>query len=225
MTRFSGQGERILKAWRFWLPLLLLLGGTAALWPLRHRLTAETIAARSPKQAVLAAGLLLLLYGVKSLSIGIPLSALEAAGGLLFPFPAAAAVNLTGVAIAQLLPWLLGRRQRGGLAAVTARYPRLEALMPSGDSHPGRTVFLLRLGGVSPGDLVSLYLGAAGVPLRSYLTGGLLGSFPRVISATLLGSALWHIGGRRFWLSVGTGAALTAVSLCLWKFWRGLPAC
>ena len=134
-------------------------------------------------------------------------------------------MNLTGVAIAQILPWLLGRRQRGGLAAVTARYPRLEALMPSGDSHPGRTVFLLRLGGVSPGDLVSLYLGAAGVPLRSYLTGGLLGSFPRVISATLLGSALWHIGGRRFWLSVGTGAALTAVSLCLWKFWRGLPAC
>lgn len=204
-----------MKTRRFCLPLLLLLGCTAALWPLRHQFTAESIAARSPKQAVLAAGLLLLLYGVKSLSIGIPLSALEAAGGLLFSFPAAVAVNLTGVAIAQVLPWFLGHRGRGGLAAVTARYPQLAALIPTGDSRPGRTVFLLRLGGASPGDLVSLYLGATGVSLGPYLTGGLLGSFPRVVSATLLGSALWHIGGRRFWLSVGTGAALTALSLCL----------
>lgn len=213
-----------MKTRRFCLPLLLLLGCTAALWPLRHQFTAESIAARSPKQAVLAAGLLLLLYGVKSLSIGIPLSALEAAGGLLFSFPAAVAVNLTGVAIAQVLPWFLGHRGRGGLAAVTARYPQLAALIPTGDSRPGRTIFLLRLGGASPGDLVSLYLGATGVSLGPYLTGGLLGSFPRVVSATLLGSALWHIGGRRFWLSVGTGAALTALSLCLWKFWRGRPA-
>ena len=49
-----------MKTRRFCLPLLLLLGCTAALWPLRHQFTAESIAARSPKQAVLAAGLLLL---------------------------------------------------------------------------------------------------------------------------------------------------------------------
>lgn len=213
-----------MKKWPLCLPLLLLLLGAAAVWPLRRQLTAEAIAAWSPERSAAAACFLLALYAAKSLSVAFPLSALEAAGGLLFPFPAALAVNLCGIAIAQTLPYLLGRGEQGGLADLTARHPRLAELGQPDLRRPGRTVFLLRLGGVSPGDLVSLYLGAAGVPWRAYLTGGLLGSLPRVASATLLGTALWNIGGTRFWLSLGIGAALTALSLLLWRFWRSHPA-
>lgn len=205
---------------RWWLPLLILCVGGLALWPWRGALTAEGIAARSPRQAWLAAAFLLALYAVKSLSVAFPLSALEAAGGMLFPFPAALAVNACGVAVAQAVPYLLGRRERGGLAALGERYPGLAALARPAAGGAGRTVFLLRLGGASPGDLVSMYLGAAGVPWRAYFAGGLLGSLPRVASATLLGTALWEIGGDRFWLSLGAGAALTAVSLALWRAWR-----
>lgn len=97
---------------RRWLPLLILCIGALALWPCRDALTAEGIAARSPRQAWLAAVFLLALYGVKSLSVAFPLSALEAAGGLLFPFPAALAVNLCGVAVAQAVPYLLGGGSR-----------------------------------------------------------------------------------------------------------------
>lgn len=208
-----------MKKWR-WLPLLILCIGALALWPCRDALTAEGIAARSPRQAWLAAVFLLALYGVKSLSVAFPLSALEAAGGLLFPFPAALAVNLCGVAVAQAVPYLLGRREQDGLAALADSYPRLAVLERPGSIRPGRTVFLLRLAGASPGDLVSMYLGAAGVSWRAYFTGGLLGSLPRVVSATLLGAALWDIGGPRFWFSLGIGAALTALSLALWKAWR-----
>lgn len=212
-----------MKKWRGCLPLFLLLLAAAGAWAFRRQLTAEAIAARSPQQAWVTVCFLLALYAVKSLSVAFPLSALEAASGLLFPFPAALAVNLCGAAIVQTLPYLLGQREQGGLAAVAARYPQLADLVRPDPRHPGRTVFLLRLGGVSPGDLVSLYLGAADVPWRAYLSGGLLGSFPRVVSATLLGAALWEIGGRRFWLSLGIGAALTALSLCLWRFWRTEP--
>ena len=204
---------------RWWLPLLILCVGALVLWPYRASLTAERIAARSPRQAGLAAAFLIALYAVKSLSVAFPLSALEAAGGMLFPFPAGLAVNLCGVAVAQTVPYLLGRREQGGLAALTGRYPKLAVLEQSAGSS-GRTVFLLRLAGVSPGDLVSMYLGAAGVSWRKYLAGGLLGSLPRVASATLLGTALWEIGGPRFWASLCIGALLTALSLVLWKVWR-----
>lgn len=208
-----------MKNRRVWLPLLILLLAAAAAWIFRRQLTAEAIAARSPKQLGAAVCFLLALYALKSLSVAFPLSALEAAGGLLFPLPAALAVNFCGVAITQTLPYLLGRREQDGLAALARRYPRLAELGPP-PSHPGRTVFLLRLAGVSPGDLVSLYLGAAGVPWRAYLSGGLLGSLPRIASATLLGTALWNIGGTQFWLSLGASAALTLLSLCLWRRWR-----
>lgn len=205
---------------RGWVPFLILCAGALALWPLRGALTAEGIAARSPRQAWLAAAFLLALYAVKSLSVAFPLSALEAAGGMLFPLPTALAVNACGVAVAQAVPYLLGRRQRGGLGALRERFPALAALAPPTENGAGRAVFLLRLGGASPGDLVSMYLGAAGVPWRAYFVGGLLGSLPRAASATLLGTALWEIGGDRFWLSLGAGGLLTAVSLVLWRAWR-----
>lgn len=201
---------------RWWLPLLILCAGVIAVWPMRDSLTAEAIAARSPRQFGLAAGFLLLLYGAKSLSVAFPISALEAAGGLLFPFPLALAVNLCGVLLAHILPFLLGRREQTGLETLIARYPKLATLSPD-SRRPGQSVFFLRLAGAAPGDLVSLYLGASGVPLRAYLLWDFVGSLPRVAAATLLGSALWDIGSSRFWLSLLPGAAMTVLSFILWR--------
>jgi len=199
---------------KHWWALLLPLALGAALWPCRHALTAESIAAWTPGQSWLAAAALLALYVAKGLTAALPITVLEAAAGLLFPFPAALALNICGVAAAQAAPYFLGRRQRASLSALTARYPRLAAL--EADSRdPGRQVFLLRLAGVLPGDLVSLWMGAAGTPWRAYFIGGLLGSFPRILSATVLGTTLWDLGGRRFWLSCVFGWALTGTALLL----------
>ena len=199
---------------RWWPPLALWAGLGLALWPCRRFLTAEAIAAWTPGQSWLAAAVLLALYVVKGLTAALPLTALEAAAGLLFPFPAALAANVCGVAAAQAAPYLLGRRQQGSLSSLAARYPRLAALETG--RTPGRRVFLLRLAGVLPGDLVSLWLGAAGTPWRSYFAGGLLGSFPRILAATVLGAALWDLGGRRFWLSCAFGWALTGAAVLVW---------
>lgn len=199
------------KPWRPLLPLLVL---AAALWPFRRSVTAEAIAAWTPGQAWLAAAVLLALYAVKGLTAAVPLAALEAAAGLLFPLPAALAVNACGVAAAQAGPYLVGRRRQDSLSALTNRHPRLAAL--EGETATARRVFLLRLAGVLPGDLVSLWLGAAGTPWRAYFAGGLLGSFPRILSATVLGAALWDLGGRRFWTSCVFGWALTGAAALVW---------
>lgn len=201
-----------------WLPFLFLCGGTLAAWLARDRLTANGIAAFSPKDTALAAAFLLALYAAKSLSVAFPLSVLEAAGGLLFPLPLALIINLLGVALAQLIPFFLGRRERSAFSSLSAKYPKL-SLSPA-SVHPARTVFLLRLGGAAPGDLVSMYLGAAGLPPLSYLAGGILGSLPRVAAATVLGASLWAFGTPRFWLSLLPGAVLTVCSLLLWRLWK-----
>ena len=207
---------------RWYVPALLWAGLALALWPWRGYLTGEAVAAWTPRQAWPAALFLLGLYVVKGLTAAIPITALEAAGGLLFPFPAALAVGVCGAAAAQAVPYLLGRRRQGDLSALAERYPGLGALK-AGEA-PGRRVFLLRLAGVLPGDLVSLYLGAAGTPWRAYFAGGLLGSFPRVLSATALGAALWDLGGARFWASCAFGWALTAAALLAWGRERALGA-
>ena len=192
--------------WRYGAPLLVLAAGAAALWPFRHQLTAEAIAAFSPRQTVLASSFLVGLYALKSLSVCFPMSALTAAGGLLFPFPLALAVNLCGTGVAQTIPFFLGRREQGGLEAQA--------------ENPWLSVFLLRLAGASPGDVVSLYLGASGTPYGTYLSAGLLGGLPRIACATVLGGALWQPGSGRFWLSLAAGGALTALSGVIWLLWR-----
>ena len=204
------------QVWRAAVPLLLLAAVCGALWPFRRFMTAEAISRASPKQMWLAAGFLLVLYGVKSVSFCFPMSALTAAGGLLFPYPAALAVNLTGTAVAQILPFLLGRRNRQQAAALLTRFPKVERLLAGEQDHAGLLVFLLRLAGASPGDLVSLALGAAGIPPSRYLPPGLLGAAPRVAAATLLGAALWDPWSQQFWVSVGINAAITVLSLTIW---------
>lgn len=190
--------------------------GAAALWPFRHQLTAEAIAAFSPRQTVLALSFLVGLYALKSLSVCFPMSALTAAGGLLFPFPLALAVNLCGTGVAQTIPFFLGRREQGGLEALAERIPRVAGVCRAQAENPWLSVFLLRLAGASPGDVVSLYLGASGTPYGTYLSAGLLGGLPRIACATVLGGALWQPGSGRFWLSLAAGGALTALSGVIW---------
>lgn len=208
-----------MRRWQLAAAAGIMGAGALAAWCFREELTARAIAERSPGQGFAAAAFLIGLYALKGLSLTFPISALTAAGGLLFPYPEALAVNLTGVAAAHLGPFLLGRRQEGGLEALTARYPKIRVLRPPAD-HRWRTVFLLRLAGATPGDLVSMYLGAAGVPLGTYLSAGLLGAAPRVAATTALGSALWSPGSPRFWTSLGLSAALTVLAAALWRGMR-----
>lgn len=208
------------RRWRRWLGPALLVLALAALWPLRRELTAQAIARRSPEGSALAAAFLLGLYVLKSVTFCVPMSALTAAGGLLFPLPAALAVNLCGAAAAQTAPFLLGRRRQGDLEALGRKYPKAAALCRPPPGRRWQSVFLLRLGGASPGDLVSLLLGAAGVPYGTYLSAGLLGAAPRVASATVLGAALWSPGSPRFWISLAVGGGLTALALALWRLRR-----
>ena len=188
--------------------LWALLG--LAVWSCRSALTAENIAARSSR-GLAAAVVLVALYAAKGLTGAIPLTVLEAAAGLLFPLPAALAANLCGAAAAQAGPYFLGRRT--SLSGLTARYPRLKAL--EGTQHSGRQVFLIRLAGVLPGELVSLWLGAAGTPWRAYFFWGLLGAFPRILSGTVLGASLGDLWGLRFWTACVFGWSLTGAAILL----------
>jgi len=198
-------------------PLLLLGVCAAVLLPRRGALTAQAVLGWTPRRPALAALFLLALYALKSLSVFFPLAALELAAGLLFPLAAALALNLAGVALAQLLPYLLGRRRRGELENLLSRRPRLAALWERRQGRDFPFVLLLRLCGVLPGDLVSLALGAGGLDWGVYLGAGLLGSLPHMLAVTVLGSSLSDIRSEAFFLALAGNAAVTVLALLVWR--------
>lgn len=91
---------------RWWGSGILFFCAAALVWCWRDTLLDTVLAARA--HLVLSSLLLLLLYMLKGLTAAVPLSALEAVGGMLFPLPGALALNTAGVALAQAGPLLDG---------------------------------------------------------------------------------------------------------------------
>lgn len=61
--------------------------------------------------------------------------------------------------------------------------------------------FLLRACAVPPADIVTMYLGATGMPYVTNLIGGVLGCFPGMVLTTFLGSSIRDPKSPAFWQS------------------------
>lgn len=194
-----------------------VLLGLAVVLFLYSDVSPQAILTDAPQDPLLAAGLLLLLYMLKSLTIFFPLLILEMAAGYLFPAPAALAINLLGVCIVLTIPYWIGRalglRQ---VSKLTRKYPKLQAVMEKQNSHSVFLCFFLRVISCLPGDLVTMYLGATRTPFSHNLLGGILGIFPGMILATLMGINIQDPSSPAFWISVALSAGLAVASTALY---------
>lgn len=194
-----------------------VLLGLAVVLFLYSDVSPQAILTDAPQDPLLAAGLLLLLYMLKSLTIFFPLLILEMAAGYLFPAPAALAINLLGVCIVLTIPYWIGRalglRQ---VSKLTRKYPKLQAVMEKQNSHSVFLCFFLRVISCLPGDLVTMYLGATRTPFCHNLLGGILGIFPGMILATLMGINIQDPSSPAFWISVALSAGLAVASTALY---------
>ena len=204
-----------MKTWGKWvrrlLPLAVLL--ILAVGILCSGLSWEELLAYVPEQPALAAVFLIALYALKSVSFVLPLAALYAAGGLLFTRPVAICVNLVGLAAAVTILYWTGRHAgRGMTENLIAKYPKLGLLL-SGQTGQGiLSAALMRAIGVVPFDVMSLALGAVELPYGGYVLGSLLGSLPRLLAATLLGSAASDAESGAVVLTLLLNAAVAGVS-------------
>jgi uncharacterized membrane protein YdjX (TVP38/TMEM64 family) len=206
--------KQILRAFLESIPGILLLG-ILFLYCGRNP---SALLQRLPAPPLLAGLFLLGLFALKGLTVFFPLSVLEIACGLLFPLPAALAVNFLGVAAAMTAPYFAGRRKRENLYALLKRWPKLLRLweLKSGEGN-FLFVFLLRLAGGLPFDAVSFCLGAGEIPWQTFYGAGLLGVSPHLVAVTILGSALNDPTSPEFYRSLALNAAVSLLALALFR--------
>ena len=132
---------------------------------------------------------------------------------LLFPLPAAIAVNLAGTAVMVTLPYLLGQKLGGrAVEYILSRWPKAAALHDLRCDSDFFFVLLIRLLNVFSLDMVSAYMGAVGVKYRAYLPASLLGLASMCVLFPIMGGSLADVRSPQFLLSAGMHLAIMLVS-------------
>ena len=161
----------------------------------------------------MAALVLVALFAVKSLSVFLYSGFLYMAAGVLFPLPAAIAVNLAGTTVMVTLPYLLGQKLGGrAVEYILGRWPKAAALRDLRCDSDFFFVLLIRLLNVFSLDMVSAYMGAVGVKYRAYLPASLLGLASMCVLFPIMGGSLADVRSPQFLLSAGIQLAIMLVS-------------
>ena len=154
-------------------------------------LSVNTILRYTPENAILAAGILLLLFALKSLTVVFPLSILYLASGILFQPIVAVLINMTGLAITITIPYWIGRYSgKETIQEIRRKYPKASMVAKYQETNTFFACFITRIVGFLPGDIVSIYFGACDTTYGSYLVAGIAGSMLSIITTTLLGEKI-----------------------------------
>ena len=203
------------------LPLLGMAGAMLWLFLSGEKLSVDTVLSYTPKIPLLAALFLLLLYALKSLSLTLPILLLDTVCGVLFPLPVAILVATLGTAITLTIPYFIGRGAGPDMTEkLQQKHPRLRELREMRSRNELFLAFLIRIVGILPCDVVSLYLGNTRMPFPKYLLGGVLGFLPDVLTATVVGMKADDRSSPWFWGAIALNLLVAGGSTLFYALYR-----
>ncbi len=203
------------------LPLLGLSCAALWLWRSGRDLSVDTILSYTPRLPLLAALFLLLLYGLKSISLMLPILLLDTVCGVLFPLPLAVLIAVLGTAVTLTVPYLIGRGSGPDMTAkLQQKHPRLRELREMRSRNELFLSFLIRIVGILPCDVVSLYLGNTRMPFVKYLLGGVLGFLPDILTAAVVGMKAGDRSSPWFWGAIAVNLLVAGGSTFFYARYR-----
>lgn len=186
----------------------------------RDHISVHDVLTYTPENYLLAAAVLLLFFALKSVSMVIYVGLLYAASGVMFPLPGAILVNILGTAIMVTIPYWIGRC--GGadsLDRTIERYPKLAFVRDLRKGSDFWFSFIVRLVGMFPSDIISIYMGSIRVGFGAYFWSCLLGFLPPVITFSVMGMSLADIHSPNFKIALGVEIACVVSSAILAIFY------
>ena len=103
------------------------------------------------------------------------------------------------------------------LEKLVEKHSIIETIIQNQNNNSFFICFLLRTLYCLPGDIVSMYLGAAKTPFKCYLFASTLGTLPSTILATLFGASITEPSSPMFWISV---VLMTLFAGASWLFYH-----
>ena len=179
----------------------------------RHHITMEEVLSWQPENLVLAAVALLCLFAVKSATVFIPIMIPQILTGHLYTRDIALFINLLGLVIVMSVPYWIGRGLgTAKMERLLQKYPKIQSILNVQDDNQMAFSFMLRACSVPPADIVTMYLGATGMPFLTNVIGGTLGSFLSMVLHTFLGVSIRDPESPAFWKALGLNVAWVILS-------------
>lgn len=169
-----------------------------------------------PQGSWRSAVVLLAFYAVKGLVFVVPVPLLQFAASRLFTKPTAILVNLLGIVLCYLVPYATGYFfGEKATRRFAHQYEKIAPFVEHCHEHQFAICFIPRLISFVPNDLLSVYLGAAQIPLSVFLFASTLASAPKIVLNTLAGASIHDPASPMFIISLLLSIALVAFSLLL----------
>lgn len=176
----------------------------------------EEILNYTPGNQALAVIFMLLIFGLKSISVVFPLDVLYMADGILFSPLEAIIVSIAGVCVSLTIPYISGKVfGENIMREIYEKYPKAEVLARYQNENPFFASFITRIVGILPLDVVSAYFGAHNLAFGEYVAGSISGLMLSLIATTLLGNRLSNPFSLEFLMVILLKIAVSAVSICI----------
>lgn len=178
----------------------------------------STLLNYSPKNLYLAALFMMALFAAKSMTIFFPIIILEVLSGIIFPTGIAIIINILGNMVTYSLPYLIGQLTGADIKTfLLKKQPKLQVIYNLKIKSKWFLSFFLRAISCLPGDIVSIYLGANGIPYSIFITGSILGSLVAILAATIIGATILNPTSPAFIISVIIRISIAITSLVFYN--------
>ena len=203
------------------LPLLIIVAFAVLYFVFRDKITADNIKDMVPKTASLAVLFMMLIGAMKGLSVFCPFVLIELIGTLIFKDKVIAIlVNTAAIASSFTAAYLVGRCSGSIMVdKLREKYPKFNDFYSLIKRNSLFSVFALRIVGVLPMDVVSMYMGASKICYPKYLVLSLLGAAPDLILETIIGAELRNYRSPAFWIAVVCRLVFAAITVIFYRIW------
>lgn len=208
--------ERLLP---FAVVLILALSLGVSIYMKKHNLGLERLIGIEGGGMVMAIFIALLLFAIKGVVMFIPLSGLYlAVGAVMNDEIIAFLVNLTGIVICLSVAYFNGTKITMERAKeIYRKFPKIKMLDDFESENSLLFSFLIRIFGIVPCDVVSMYCGIKKIPYKEYLLGSVAGMIPGLILTGIIGANITNPLSVPFLGSCALQLAGTLGSLYIYK--------
>ncbi|WIV11869.1 VTT domain-containing protein [Proteiniborus sp. MB09-C3] len=214
MRQFNSKIQRIFSL----LPFIFIIIGILLYFSYGKNVDPKQIFNLAPQNYFAAVIYLLGMYALKSLSIVFPIMALYASAGIIFPVYMAVIVNIIGTAVSLSIPYSIGYFSGNKLTnQIVDRYPKLRQISSFKQNNESLFIFLIRIVGIFPMDVVSIFMGSTGISYRRHLIISILAMLPDLLAVTFIGATISNPTSKEFILSCILKVIISIISIIVYR--------